>query len=131
MSFNANISFPSGGTFNVGLGRDKTSFNSQMGQVNAVSSDYSKLNNKPSINGVTLVGNKTNKDLGIEEDKHFLFVQAIASDVWEIKHDLNKYPSVTVVDSADSVVIVDVIYIDENNVRLTFSGAFSGKAYLN
>lgn len=127
MSFNAN----SNGTFNVRLERDKISFNSQMGQVNAVSSDYSKLNNKPSINGVILVGNKTNKDLGIEEDKHFLFVQAIASDVWEIKHDLNKYPSVTVVDSADSVVIGDVTYIDENNVRLTFSGAFSGKAYLN
>ncbi len=120
MSFNANVSFPASGTFN-----------SKMGQVNAVSSDYSKLNNKPSINGVTLVGNKTNKDLGIEGDKHFLFVQAIASDVWEIKHDLNKYPSVTVVDSADSVVIGDVAYIDENNVRLTFSGAFSGKAYLN
>lgn len=120
MSFNANVSFPSNSTFNVG-----------MGQVNAVSSDYNKLNNKPSINGVTLVGNKTNKDLGIEGDKHFLFVQAIASDVWEIKHDLNKYPSVTIVDSADSVVIGDVVYIDENNVRLTFSGAFSGKAYLN
>lgn len=127
MSFNAN----SNGTFNVRLERDKISFNSQMGQVNAVSSDYSKLNNKPSINGVILVGNKTNKDLGIEGDKHFLFVQSIASDVWEIKHDLNKYPSVTVVDSADSVVIGDVTYIDENNVRLTFSGAFSGKAYLN
>lgn len=127
MSFNAN----SNGTFNVRLERDKISFNSQMGQVNAVSSDYSKLNNKPSINGVTLVGNKTNKDLGIEGDKHFLFVQSIASDVWEIKHDLNKYPSVTTVDSADSIVIGDVTYIDENNVRLTFSGAFSGKAYLN
>lgn len=131
MSFNANVSFPSGGTFKVGLEKDKTSFNSQMGQVNAVSSDYNKLNNKPSINGVILVGNKTNKDLGIADDKHFLFVQSIASDIWEIKHDLNKYPSVTVVDSANSVVIGDVAYIDENNVRLTFSGAFSGKAYLN
>lgn len=120
MSFNANVSFPSGGTFN-----------SQMGQVNAVSSNYSKLSNKPSINGILLIGNKTNKDLGIEGDKHFLFVQSIASDVWKIKHDLNKYPSVTVVDSANSVVIGDVTYIDENNVRLTFSGAFSGKAYLN
>lgn len=131
MSFNANVSFPSNGTFNVGLEKDKISFNSQMGQVNAVSSDYNKLNNKPSINGITLVGNKTNKDLGIEDDKHFLFVQSIANDVWEIKHDLNKYPSVTVVDSANSVVIGDIVYIDENNVRLTFSGAFSGKAYLN
>ena len=131
MSFNANVSFSSNGTFNVGLGKDKISFNSQMGQVNAVSSDYNKLNNKPSINGIMLIGNKTNKDFGIEDDKHFLFVQSIASDVWEIKHDLNKYPSVTVVDSANSVVIGDIVYIDENNVRLTFSCAFSGKAYLN
>lgn len=29
-------------------------------------SDYTELNNKPSINGVTLVGNKTTEDLGIE-----------------------------------------------------------------
>lgn len=28
-------------------------------------SDYSELSNKPSINGVTLVGNKTNEELNI------------------------------------------------------------------
>ena len=102
-----------------------------MGQVNAVSTDYNKLNHKPSINGVTLIGDKTSVELGLGEDKHFTFTQNVARNVWEIKHDLNKYPSVTIVDSAENVVIGDVTYIDENNVRLTFSGAFSGKAYLN
>lgn len=29
-------------------------------------SDYSKLSNKPSINGVTLLGNKTTHDLKLE-----------------------------------------------------------------
>lgn len=29
--------------------------------------DYEELNNKPSINGVTLIGNKTDADLGIKE----------------------------------------------------------------
>lgn len=106
-------------------------FNARMGQVNATSSDYNKLSHKPSINGVTLIGDKTSKELGLGEDKHFTFIQNVARNVWEIEHNLNKYPSVTIVDSAENVVIGDIIYIDENNVRLVFSSAFSGKAYLN
>lgn len=30
-------------------------------------SDYNDLSNKPSVNGVTLVGNKTNEELNINE----------------------------------------------------------------
>lgn len=106
-------------------------FNAKMGQVNAVSSNYNYLNHKPSINGVTLIGDQTSQTLGINEDKHFTFTQNTASDVWEVEHKLNKYPSVTIVDSADNVVVGDIVYLDENNVRLVFSSAFSGKAYLN
>lgn len=106
-------------------------FNAQMGQVNAVSSNYNYLNHKPSINGVTLIDNKTSQELRINEDKHFTFTQNIASDVWEVEHNLNKYPSVTIVDSAGNVVVGDIVYLDENYVRLVFSSAFSGKAYLN
>lgn len=120
MNCNASVSFPS-----------KFSLNAQMGQVNAVSSNYNYLNHKPSINGVTLIGDQTSQTLGINEDKHFAFTQNIASDVWEVEHKLNKYPSVTIVDSADNVVVGDIVYLDENNVRLVFSSAFSGKAYLN
>lgn len=64
-------------------------------------------------------------------DKYFVYNQVLPSATWEIDHNLNKKPSVTVVDSADSVVVGDVEYLNNNQVRLTFVGAFSGKAYFN
>lgn len=63
--------------------------------------------------------------------KPFVYSQEDSIDVWDIKHDLNKFPSVTIVDSAGSVVVGDIDYVDENNVRVSFSSQFSGKAYLN
>ena len=103
----------------------------QMGVVNATSNNYNDLSNKPSINDVVLVGNKTGEELGIINDKNFVYVQATSSNIWEITHNLNKYPAVTVVDSGGSVVVGEIVYIDENNVRITFVSAFSGKAYFN
>ena len=64
-------------------------------------------------------------------DKNFIFNQSIPSSVWNINHRLNKKPSVAIVDSADSVVHGEISYVDDNNIILTFSGGFSGKAYLN
>lgn len=63
--------------------------------------------------------------------KTFVFEQAIPSNIWHIQHNLNKYPSVSIVDSAGSVVMGDVLYVDKNKVVLTFIGQFNGKAYLN
>ena len=64
-------------------------------------------------------------------DSHFVHTQSTPESVWEVTHSLNKKPSVTVVDSADTVVIGEVEYLSSNAVRLTFVGAFSGKAYFN
>lgn len=61
----------------------------------------------------------------------FVHNQLIAEASWTVTHNLGKYPSVTVVDSAENWVIGDVTYINENRLVITFSGAFSGKAYLN
>lgn len=91
--------------------------------------DYNELSNKPSINGVTLEGNKTSAELDI--DRTFVYQQGVASDTWTIPHNLGKYPSVTVVDSTGRVVVGGTQYLDSNTVVLTFSGAFSGVAYLN
>lgn len=140
-SFNLNPSIVSGGSFNVdintngsfdaGFSTNQKSFSGNMGVVNATSTNYNDLANKPKINGVELVGNKTNQDLSIVNDKNYTHTQAVASTVWEVNHGLDKCPSVTVVDSAGNVVIGDVVYIDKNNVRITFVSAFSGKAYFN
>jgi len=94
--------------------------------------DYSALTNKPMINGNILQGgNNTSASLDIVEDKNFVFIQNTPSALWAIQHNLNKYPSVTVSDSADSVVVGDIEYIDANKLLITFSAPFSGMAYLN
>lgn len=64
-------------------------------------------------------------------DKYYMFEQATSSAVWQITHNLNKKPSVTVVDEYDRVVIPAVRYIDDNKVELTFNFSFKGRAYLN
>jgi len=64
-------------------------------------------------------------------DKHFAHTQSIASATWVVNHNLNKFPSVTVVDSAGTVVIGKVEYNTNNQATLTFVGSFSGKAYFN
>ncbi len=61
----------------------------------------------------------------------FIFTQGVASTVWNINHSLCKFPSVTVVDTGDTVVVGQVEYIDNENITITFNSAFSGKAYLN
>lgn len=93
------------------------------------STDYRDMHNKPSINGVELDGDKTSAELGI--DRTYIHDQSTASDTWTIQHNLGKYPSVTVVDSAGTICEGTVTYMDTNTIVCNFNGAFSGKAYLN
>lgn len=66
------------------------------------------------------------------EDKNFIFEQGIASDTWVIEHNLNKKPSITVVDSADTLILgFEADYDGMDKVTIRFNGAFTGKAYLN
>jgi len=62
--------------------------------------------------------------------RRHIHTQTSPSATWSISHDLGGKPSVTVVDSADSVVVGDVVYIDNENITVEFTGAFSGRAYL-
>lgn len=70
-----------------------------------------------------------------EKEKAIIYTyihdQMSSADTWTINHNLDKYPSVSVVDSAGSLVIGDVQYISRNALVVTFIGEFSGKAYLN
>ena len=64
-------------------------------------------------------------------DKTFVFNQNVPSTQWTIQHNLDKFPSVSVVNNNNIVINGEVIYIDANNVQLNFSAGFAGKAYLN
>ena len=61
----------------------------------------------------------------------YSFTQASASSVWTINHNMNKYPAITVVDSSGNVVVGFETYNNNNQITITFSAPFSGKAYLN
>ena len=96
------------------------------------STNYNRLINKPSINGVILEGNKTSEDLGLDvADANFVFEQTEASAEWVIVHNLNKYPAVSIIDSAGDEVVGNIHYDSLNQVTITFIGAFKGKATLN
>lgn len=87
-----------------------------------------------SANLYVIQPDKTLKFIGVEsggEDKTYVYSQVTATKTWDIEHNLNKYPSVTIVDSGNNIVVGDVNYIDKNNVRVNFNAAFSGNAYLN
>ena len=64
-------------------------------------------------------------------DKNYVHVQGTPSAVWVVNHNLNKYCSVSVVDSAGTEVIGTIDYNDLNTVTITFSAPFSGEAYFN
>lgn len=89
--------------------------------------DYNKLRNLPTLNGEVIKGDKTSFDFKLA----YIHEQGEASDTWQITHNLKRFPSVTVVDSGDNVVIGFIAYLDDNSLEIKFNGAFKGKAYLN
>jgi hypothetical protein len=64
-------------------------------------------------------------------DRSYVHDQIVAAKIWIIKHPLDKYPSVTIVDTGNNVVGGDVNYISKSELVFTSSAEFSGKAYLN
>lgn len=90
------------------------------------------------VAGTTLVANQKGNTVtvtgvigGVSLDANFVYTQGSPSATWVVNHNLNKYCSVTVVDSADNIVVGEVLYNSLNQVTLTFAGAFSGKAFFN
>lgn len=93
--------------------------------------DYNDLINLPSINGAKLIGNRTSTDLGIDGDKTYVHTQTEAATDWTIVHNLNKYPSVTVVNNEFVAKLGEIQYLNLNTVKISFDQAFAGQAFLN
>tara|TARA_R110000787_G_scaffold90318_2_gene190857 strand:- start:629 stop:1369 length:741 start_codon:yes stop_codon:yes gene_type:complete len=70
-----------------------------------------------------------NIDPSDNDDKTFIYEQVTPATTWNVPHNLAKFPAITVIDTANTVVTGQYTYIDNNNVTLTFSAAFAGKAY--
>ncbi len=61
----------------------------------------------------------------------YIHTQNTPSVVWSVSHNLNRYVSVTVVDSAKNPIYADIVYNDLNNCTITLSAATSGFVYCN
>tara|TARA_B110000902_G_C14066867_1_gene497683 strand:+ start:129 stop:839 length:711 start_codon:yes stop_codon:yes gene_type:complete len=64
-------------------------------------------------------------------DKSFTFTQPTPSVEWTIQHNMDKFPSVSVVNNNNRLMYGNTTYVDKNNLIINFSAGFSGKAYLN
>lgn len=67
---------------------------------------------------------------GKDGDKNYLQTFNL-TDFVTVTHNLNKYPSVTVMSSANDQVEGKVTYIDTNTLIVEFSSSFSGKITCN
>jgi hypothetical protein len=65
------------------------------------------------------------------QDLNYIHYQDTPSNKWIIVHNLGKFPSVSITNSAGEQVIADVIYKSLNEVEVNCIGAFAGVAYLN
>ena len=62
---------------------------------------------------------------------YYVHDQFSPSSLWVIEHNLDKKPSVSVVDTAGNLVEGAIQYIDDNKLTIEFNYPFSGYAYLN
>ena len=61
----------------------------------------------------------------------YTHIQNAVSDVWSITHNLGFQPNVGALDSGGSEVEGDIERLDFNNLRIHFTSAFAGTAYLS
>jgi hypothetical protein len=62
---------------------------------------------------------------------NFVFDKQVAASVWVVVHNMGKFPSVSIVDTANDQVEGEVRYNSNNQLTITFTAAVAGKAYLN
>lgn len=79
-----------------------------------------------------LVQNNTIKSyIDSKADKTYVHNQITASNKWIIEHNLEKYPTIAIIDSGNTTVVGEIEYVNLNLVYVTFNGIFSGKAFCN
>jgi len=61
----------------------------------------------------------------------YTHTQGVSSDTWTINHNLGFHPNLTVIDSGGTIYEGEITYTNTVSLTVTFSAAFSGKAYLS
>lgn len=78
---------------------------------------------------ITYNRNITQED--VTGDKHYVHVQGPPQTTWTVTHNLNKKPSLTVIDSAGNMVVGKLTYVNLNILTILFASPISGEAICN
>lgn len=71
-------------------------------------------------------------DIPVEvRDKNYIHEQRFGTDLWEIQHNLSKYPNVTTYGSNEEQIIGDVTHVDNMNLQIKYNVPCQGIAILN
>jgi hypothetical protein len=92
--------------------------------VSPIIPQISVINQTPTVT-VSAVGQQ-----GPPANIFYVHTQAIASAVWTINHNLNGEPTAVVLDSAGTQCEGTFSYPSKNQMVITFTGAFTGTAYV-
>mgnify|MGYP007028009877 FL=1 len=98
--------------------------------LNITASSLGALVKEIENNPLDLIIDDLKSRLEISGSNH-VHTQQVASNIWEINHSLNKYLSVTIVDTSGNLVVGSVHYISTSKIIVKFSAPFAGVAYLN
>lgn len=100
-------------------------------QKTVQSVDVTNVGNLYTITLYFLDGTSISDTFTIVQDKNYVHDQQVASASWVINHNLGKFASVGIVDTAGDEVEGEVRHNSNNQITITFSAPVSGKAYIN
>lgn len=122
----------------VDIGAAKENHLHKVGDITDFPTRTSSFINDGEDNTSTYIEEKDIEDIVITAishsnyaDKNYVHTQLISSKIWNIVHPLNKKVSVTVTDTAGTVIEGRVTINDGHNVRVEFNYPFPGEAILN
>ena len=93
--------------------------------------DVTNVGNLYTITLTFLDGTSISDTFTIIQDKNYVHDQQVASDTWVVTHNLGKFASVGIVDTAGDEVEGEVKHDSNNQVTIKFSAPVSGRAYIN
>ncbi len=69
--------------------------------------------------------------ISTEVIQNFEFIQSSPATEWIIEHNLDKFPSVTILDDSGNKIYGGMFFNSLNTVTLSFSRTITGKAFLS
>lgn len=124
----------------VDIAAFKAAYDNHIAAANPHGTNMEDLSDVPAYSGNSLKIPRINVgetaiewvDPASTADRTYLHVQGAASSTWNINHDLDKYPSVLIMDDSGNVIQADGIqHTDLNNTIITFTSDVDGQAAFN